>query len=226
MRRFRVSFRAIRRSDRGAAAIEYALLACFIGLGIVAGLKMTKSSLNQDLNLVTASVGKVSASIVSPKKTVSQVVQPPFYLGTVPYFYEVTTYDDGSKTYLRRALNNPADGYQVTEIDPTGFSPLTTTVTGDGRVIDERSTYVSPGVTFVEVSESGKSYSMLQTVNYLGNVTTVNRVVTDPGTMPGVFQQYQAVYVSEGNVQNTVGTRTVAQNGTVTTTGQSIASYF
>lgn len=226
MRRIRVSSKAIRCSDRGAAAVEYALLACFVGLGIVAGLKMTKSSLNQDLNLVTASVGKVSASIVSPKKTVSQVVQPPFYLGTVPYFYEVTTYDDGSKTYLRRALNDPAAGYQAIEFDPTGFSPLTTTVTGDGRIIEERSTYVSPGVTFVEVSEAGKFYAMLQTVKDTGNITAVNRVVTDPGTMPGVFQQYQAVYLTEGNVQTTVGTRTVAQNGTVTTTGQAIGSYF
>lgn len=226
MHRFRVSSRAIWRSDRGASAIEYALLACFVGLGIVAGLKLTKSSLNQDLNLVTASVGKVSASIVATKKVTSQVVNPPFYLGTVPYFYEVTSYDDGSKTYLRRLLNDPTAGYQVTEFDPTGFSPLTTTVPGDGRIIEERSTYVSPGVTFVEVSEGSKIYGMLQTVNNIGNITTVNRVVTDTGTMPGIFKQYQAVYVSEGNVQNTVGTRSIAQDGTVTTTGQAIGSYF
>ncbi len=223
------SFRFIHvgRSDHGAVAIEYALLACFLGLGLVAALKDSKASLKQDLNLVTASIGKVSASIASPRSIVSQTTNAPYFVGSTQYYTEITVYDDRSRTTVRRQVNNPSAGYQMWEYDPTGFSPLTLTVTADGRSIYERSTGIAPGVAFVEVSDGPKAYAMLQTVTDDGTTTTVDRVVTDPGTYPWVFKQYQAVYVQDAaRNQTTVGTRTVAQDGTVTSTGQSIASYF
>ncbi len=53
------SIRHFVTSQNGAVAVEYALLASFVGLGIVAALISTKTSLNGRINTISAKVGNV-----------------------------------------------------------------------------------------------------------------------------------------------------------------------
>jgi Flp pilus assembly pilin Flp len=61
------NLRRLGSNQRGATAIEYAIVAGLIGLGLVGVLTGTRASLNQDFNCVGARLNGGTASCVVPK---------------------------------------------------------------------------------------------------------------------------------------------------------------
>jgi Flp pilus assembly pilin Flp len=92
------SYSRLGRSERGAVAIEYAVLGGIVALGILSALVMTKSSLNGTLTRVATYTG--AANLAAPQCAVSSTC---FALGT--------TFPFGSSL-------NPASGKVLT----SGFS--------------------------------------------------------------------------------------------------------
>jgi pilus assembly protein Flp/PilA len=61
-------FKRLPRSESGAVAIEYGLIAALLALGIVGALVGTRGSLNQDFNCLAGRLnGSTAASCVVPK---------------------------------------------------------------------------------------------------------------------------------------------------------------
>lgn len=84
------------RSERGAAAIEYGLLAAVIALGIVAALLSTKGKLNDLLSLINVRFGNVQAQMSHDTRKVVSVVNGTAMLNNATLTTTTTTYDDGS----------------------------------------------------------------------------------------------------------------------------------
>lgn len=79
----RASLRGLGQSDRGAAAIEYGLLAAFIGLGVAAALVSTKGSLNQTYSCLAGSFRTLTPCGQSPLDQSSQEILS-YLVGALP----------------------------------------------------------------------------------------------------------------------------------------------
>lgn len=75
--------RRLCRSERGAAAIEYGLLAAFIGLGISAALMSSKASLNQTYACLSGSLRTLTPCGQSPTDQSREAILS-YLLGALP----------------------------------------------------------------------------------------------------------------------------------------------
>lgn len=112
-----VGLRALRRSNEGATAIEYALIGALIGLGLIGSLVTTKTSLN-------AIFGVASTQMASGTKTGSGMVVPP---------------SANAGAWTARTLTSTT----VTAQSATGKTIRYTF--GDGTIVDYSETFDSTG---------------------------------------------------------------------------------
>lgn len=92
--------RVLRRSDRGAVSIEYALLGAVVALGIVASLIQTKGKLNDLLGLITIRFGVVQQDMSRDTRTAVSTVQGSYRSNNVDYKTTTVTFSDGTRDVL------------------------------------------------------------------------------------------------------------------------------
>lgn len=95
-----VASRTLRRSERGAVSIEYALLGAVVALGIVAALVQTKGKLNDLLGLVSIRFGVVQQDIARDTRTAVSTVQGGYRSNNIDYKTTTVTYSDGTRDVL------------------------------------------------------------------------------------------------------------------------------
>ncbi len=75
--------RALRRDDRGAVAVEYALLGAFVGLGLVATLISSKASLNTTYSCLAGSLNTLTVCGRTPADQSRSAILT-YLLGALP----------------------------------------------------------------------------------------------------------------------------------------------
>lgn len=117
-------FVPLSRHDRGATAIEYALIAGLIGLGLVGSLSTTKAGLNFVFGTASSSLG-TSDSATVPTGPTSTSARAPYW--SAKSLAKASTVSQSGK--LKQTYYNYTDGTQVSFIVNTASNPVTYTVT-------------------------------------------------------------------------------------------------
>lgn len=162
----------VRRDSSGAAAIEYALLGAFIGLGILAALLSMRSSLNGDFKKVSQSI--YVAQLPSPSWTSSTLVgsQSATLLG-YPATTNLYKNNDGTTRQVT-TINDPAQAaagaYSSVDITYDASGKMTyrsyAINKGDygtpGSIIDSNFNYTGPNTyTYTENSATPDAWAWL-----------------------------------------------------------------
>lgn len=239
MLRFR---RSLLFSDsRGAVAIEYALLAVFLGIALIAGLRSTKNGLNQQFDSAAYNVGQ---SYGGPSNLAVKRVYAPTalnenginYTQTVTQYYAPGTGANGvpgacpcTATILRTPViaGNPYQ-YAIFQVDSTltnitGF----TQYNNDGSTVAENRTVLPDGAVIGSHTDAAGTYTYRETQTTISpNVFAVTRTtIDDTGTAPYKSIQYVQDN-SQAGVSTQLGSYQVNKDGTTVSTGQNIRQYF
>jgi Flp pilus assembly pilin Flp len=108
---------ALGRSESGATAVEYAVIAALIGMGIVGSLTTTKGSLSAILNVASQNMASATATTAAPKSLSQAATQRAAYWAAKGLISKtnsgkdtVYTYGDGSTvTYTADASTDFQD---------------------------------------------------------------------------------------------------------------------
>ncbi len=180
--RFRLGLRRLGRRDHGNVAIEYALLAAIVGLGLISALKSTKQSLNSNYDKITYEIGKAVVDPVKGQKTVASTYTDGQTVNGVYNYRNWTLYSDGSKSMVQTNNNNAAAGWQTAlfEYDGNGNTTGLHVTNPDGSFqYDETFEIIRPGVSVNTITDaSGKPYAFQETTIWEGLVATQTRVMT------------------------------------------------
>ncbi len=109
--------RAIRlfKDERGANAIEYSLIGAFLGIGIIAALTGTRTSLNTGYTAIVSGLGTVAAGGSSGATTPPAPVNPVTSQRAVAAANTSSRYAFWSgKTMTSKSVTNPTPGSQQT----------------------------------------------------------------------------------------------------------------
>ncbi len=169
MSRFHRFMIRISRSNAGATAIEYGLLAGLIALGVVASLMGTKTSLNAVFSTTSTQLGSVTSQASS---TTPQPLPPSAWSGKTltsssrvanasSGFNYTYKYSDGSIAYLNTYPNATASNFQLSLWDPSLNQSKMASTNKNGDL------------TSIQILQYDSS----------GNVT-MNSIVTNPGQNP------------------------------------------
>ncbi len=208
-------FRRLHRSQEGGTAVEYALLAAIIGLGLLSALNRVRTSLNGNFQMIASSLNVVQRDTV--------------YTDTsgVAYVRSVTVNSDGSMTVTR---SRQSDGFVAftEQYDKNGNLTSLKHVNNDGTFYTDLFTKNTDGSYTVRNTNSnapdGPTYN--QSVVHQDGYDIVKRTFSaaDAPTFGAV-----QVYVVNANTQqsnaapdfnpNLVGQATKYPNGTVTGSG-------
>lgn len=143
-------FRAIRRDERGATAIEYAVIAALIGIGIIGSLVTTRTSLNSIFGVASSQMGSVNGGASSGNRVTSQrAVAAASTSSRYPFW--------SAKTLQSKVVTNPSATTQLTQFtytDGTIGSYLTT--------FDSAGNLVSETVTTYPWGDSGRTNDSAQ----------------------------------------------------------------
>jgi Flp pilus assembly pilin Flp len=228
--------------SRGAVAIEYALLAILIAVGIVSALRSTKSGVSQqfdsasyNMNQATGGTQLAVKKVYAPTALTENGIQ---YTQVTTQFYAPGTGVNGvpgacpcTAQIVRTPVNMTNPPYQsaVFDIDNTLTNIIgVTTYNNDGSVAVDKRTPLYTGVAMVVHTDAAGSYTYRETQSPTGTagVTAVTRTMLDDSGS-GTFKTMQ--YVQDQSVAGTstmIGSVTTNKDGTVTKTGQDISSYF
>lgn len=193
------------RDERGAAAIEYALIGSVIALGIVAGLVSTKRGLNTTFDKITFQVSAAVPAPPPPPRVVASTYAVSYSLNGTLLTQNYTTYTDGTKSMVQTNSNPTGVGYGVVdyEFDTSGNVISSYVRNPDGTF--QYSESVKPlrdGVdvhTITPATSSPYAYSQTQSVN--GALTTIDKTMLDAGTNTGLWTT-QRVVVDASNASN------------------------
>jgi Flp pilus assembly pilin Flp len=219
--------------ERGGVSIEYALLALFLGIGIIAGLKSTKSGLQQNYDALSYGMTQTaSASSLTVRKVYAA---SPLSEGGYNYMQVTTSYYAPGTTACpctAKIVRTPVDPkntpYQlaVFDIDANNAIVGVTTTNNDGSISFDKITALYPGVNIVAHQDSTSSYTYREASTVVSTgVSAVTRTFMSGTGSP--WQSYQ--YVVDQSVagqSNYIGTVQKNNDGTVVKTGQDISSYF
>ena len=197
-----INFRSRLIGDsRGAVAIEYALLAILIAVGIVSALRSTKSGVSQQFDSASYNMNQATGGTQLAVK----------------------------KVYAPTALTENGNQSAVFDIDNTLTNIIgVTTYNNDGSVAVDKRTPLYTGVAMVVHTDAAGSYTYRETQSPTGTpgVTAVTRTMLDDSGS-GTFKTMQ--YVQDQSVAGTstmIGSVVTNKDGTVTKSGQDISSYF
>lgn len=203
------------RDDRGAAAIEYALLGAVVGLGIVAGLVASKRSLSTNYDKITYQIGAaVPAVPVAPRVVASTHSTSQTLNGTL-LSQSWTVYTDGTRSMVQTNNNPIGVGYGVVdyEYDAAGNTTSAYVRNPDGSF--QYSETISPfrdGTNLHKITvAAGGSYTFTQTITYGPGLATIDKSMLDAGTFGGMWTA-QRVVVDSTNAANTT-TKVTCQYG-------------
>ncbi len=221
------------RCERGGVSIEYALLALFLGIGLIAALKTTKSNLQQNYDTITYGMSQTGGA---PPLTVRKVFAPSalqeggynYMQVTTSYYAPGTTACPCTAKIVRTAVDPKNTPYQqaVFDIDANNNITGVTTTNNDGSISFDTRTLLYPGVTVVAHQDTTSSYTYRETAAAVGtNVQAVTRTYLSGTGQPWQTFQY-VVDQSVAGQSNYVGTVQKNVDGTVVKTGSDISSYF
>ncbi len=199
----------LRRDEAGATAIEYSLIAAFIGIGIISALTGTKSSLRSDLS--TISTALYQTRIPSPPWTSSTLVST---VASTMNGYASTRQNyvnnDGSTRFIN-TINDPSKlvQYQVSAQDVTldangnVIYRALTTVSGDfpsagqGKLVDSNFVYSSPNTyTYHQQNTTLGAYAWTDVDATVTNGNLTSQVVTN---QDGSRYRSDFTYDAQGN---------------------------
>ncbi len=182
----------LRSRSEGAVAVEYALLGAFLGLGIIAALMSTKSSLNSNFDNITYRIGQATPKantaprVVSSTSTANQTVN-----GVVTY-QTYTYYTDGSKSLYQTNSNNAANGWKTAQFDwDTAGNLSTLSVTNPDGTPQYSVAYtpVRPGVMVDTITDTtGVPYTFQETTDTNGPISTITRVMMTANNRTDLWQ--------------------------------------
>ncbi len=114
--------RCLARSQSGAAAVEYALLAAVVALGIVGSLIATKRNLNDLLSLINIRFAKVQTDMATGTRKVVSVTTGSTMLNNANLGTTTTVYNDGSKDVVYSNSDYTKNNFQtkIVQLAPDG----------------------------------------------------------------------------------------------------------
>lgn len=197
----------LNRDERGAIAIEYALIGAIVGLGIITSLVSTKRSLNTAYDKISFQMGNSVSSGPAAARVVASTATSSYSLNGIVLTQTYTTYTDGTKSMVQTNSNPAVSGFGVVDYqfdktgnvissyvrNPDGSFQYSDTITPlrDGTGVHTLAT--ASGVTY--------SYSAAQSVS--GAITTIDNTMLDPGTSTGLWTT-QRIVVDATDPANTV----------------------
>jgi YD repeat-containing protein len=178
-------------ADRGAVAVEYAVIGAIVGLGLVSALVGTKGSLNADYSRISASM--YQGQVEKPPYASSTPVGAPFAstMNGLPSTRQNYVNNDGSTRYVE-TVNDPTKvaQYGVISQDVTFASNgnmlyrVVQTQSGDfpgngnGQLVDSNFVYTGPNTyTFHEQSGNLAAYAWTDVQTTITNGQTTSQVV-------------------------------------------------
>ena len=203
------------RDDRGAAAIEYALLGAVVGLGIVAGLVASKRSLNTNYDKITYQLGAAVPAVAAPPRVVASTSTYAYSLNGTVLTQKSTFYTDGTRSMVQTNSNPAAVGYGDVDYE---FDAAGNTISSYVRNPDGTFQYsevikpLRPGTNVHTLTTAaGASYSYSRTSTTAGALTTLDSTMLDAGGLTGMWTA-QRVVVDSSNPGN-VTTKVTCQYG-------------
>ncbi len=168
--RVRRPSRLLIRSTRGNASIEYALLAAFIGLGILASLKMTKGGLNTNLDKITLQIQRVNNDTSGTRKEIGRDSPFSYKSDGIQVDQIWIRYDDGSSVLYRTSPTPNAWFKDITyEFGLDGVNHGANVNRSDGTFFSEKYEYIRQNVISVTYSEGANTRNYIQEESDIGN---------------------------------------------------------
>ncbi len=227
------------RDTRGAVAIEYALLAVLIALGIVASLRGTKSGVSQQLDAASYNMNQATGGT---QLAVARVFAPSALTENGVRYTQVTTRYWAAGTGInnvpgacpctQRIVRTPLDPATapyvnaVFDIDSASNIVGVTTSFADGTQAFDKRTPLYGGVTIVAHQDVSGSFTYREAQTTANGIITGTRTVLEQsGSTPWKTYQY-VVDQSTPGVSVEIGSIQTNNDGSVIRTGQDIGPYF
>jgi pilus assembly protein Flp/PilA len=203
--------RSIRSNERGATAIEYAIIAALIGIGLIASLVSTRGSLSSifgvaSSNMASANAGVAAGNGVTSQRAVAAAATSP----RAPYWNAKTlasktvtqpdatsqlttfTYTDGSSgSYLAQFDANGALTGEVVTAYPIGYAGRTMdslqfTYAADGTQLSMVYTDRYASGVARQISSSAAASGWAETVKYYNTSGAFTSQISNGTTEAGV----------------------------------------
>jgi Flp pilus assembly pilin Flp len=226
--------------SQGAVAIEYAIIAILIAVGIVASLRTTRSNVSQQFDAASYNMNQATGGT---QLAVRRTYAPTTLVENGVTYTQVTTQFwapgtgmnnvPGSCPCTAQTVRTPTNmasapyQYAVFDIDLT-LNAITgvTQYNNDGSVGIDKRTQLYPGVTMVVHQDAAGSFTYReQETRQNGIVSGTRTLLDDSGSGPWKTYQY-VVDQSVAGISNEVGSVVTYKDGTVVKNGVDISKYF
>lgn len=224
---------ALRSHVGGATAIEYAMVAAIIGLGIVTALTGTKRNLNVTYDTLSYRVGEATKPGTEGRTVVKTVTNPAVsYSGTLANSQTVT-YSDGSRDTILTAQNSGL-WFQTytTHYDAAGTETGADWIDSAGGANSSRTTLLGPTTAIYAQSGSGScnctyrsAWSYLPQADGSNMIVYNNDVIDRSQAAASLYQSQTVVYNASATTYDYVGDVSTSSTGVVTRGGQDITKY-
>jgi Flp pilus assembly pilin Flp len=223
--------------DRGAVAIEYAILGAIVGLGIVATLIQTARNLNVRYDSMSYSISQATASTAGPKTVLKVVQGTPYTDGGRPVNQKTIFYTDGTNDLVR----TPPDDNKwftsgVLSYDASGNLVKNVYTNAAGDAYTQDISYLSPNVSMVSWTGTGSCNCIYRSAlsydaqadgstNVIYKNNFVSAAASGGPVDPSMYSQQTVVYNSSSSFWNYVGDITTSMSGVTTNNGQNVSRY-
>ncbi len=147
-------FQFLIRSKDGNASIEYALIAAFIGLGLLSGLKTLKNGLGTNYDKISVQIQRINNDTSGTRKEIGRDSPFTYFSNGIQVDQIWIRYDDGSSSLYRTSPTPAADFTSIVyDFGADGVNKGAVVQRKNGSSYTESYEVVRPNVTSVTYRE-------------------------------------------------------------------------